>query len=325
MQAVLADIGGTHIRLGLHDGDDNTLRLTEKYPVAGWPSLIAALEEYKGKHGLADVNRLAIATAAWPHKDGKWRFAHPDRWVIDKHELTRAGWNLAHIGNDFAVSARGCVSLPQEDLQIIKEVQGEPFGDRKIIMGPGTGLGLAYAQTRNGQTDIQETFGGHMICPAISYEQHTVLKLVERIKDSPASLVAEDIISGPGLLQLYKAVALMDGQTDPPMPENAAALFIAARHDPVFVKTLRLFHEFLGLLAHQAALFGHAYAGIYLDGGLIHQLLSHGLFETETFVKSLILNPVPVVREKLESMPVYAVSDPYIALRGLQDIIRRQP
>lgn len=109
---ILADIGGTHIRLGItQDGKD--ILHTEKSPVADYKALQDALSAYCTRHEITATN-IAIATAAWPQDDGIWRFARQDRWEISPQALQGAGWNILYIGNDFKSSAIGAVSLSGE-------------------------------------------------------------------------------------------------------------------------------------------------------------------------------------------------------------------
>lgn len=192
--------------------------------------------------------------------------------------------------------------------------------DRNIVIGPGTGLGIAYVDRPQDQKDaftVTETFGGHMLPPSVSYEQHAVLKVIEKIKpEQGRSLIVEDVVSGPGLHNLFKAVSIMQG---------AAAVddfgvvqdMLKDADNPVSQRTLSLFHAFLGLTIHQTAIYAHAFGGVYLDGGVMHFLLSEHLFDLDAMLVSMRQKPVPVVAEALDNMGIYVVTDPFVALRGL--------
>jgi glucokinase len=313
---LLADIGGTHIRFGLLE--DGQIRATEKRPVAEFTSFVNALDFFRDHADLPGRGALAVATAAWPDESGAWVFAHEGRWPVIPSALAEKGWDLAYIGNDFSVSARGAVTLSPSRLKPLRD--GEGANSRAVVMGPGTGLGIAYVDKGTGE--VSETFGGHMICPVLTEEQAMIARLVTRLKTSSHSLIAEDIVSGPGLEKLYRAVSLLYGRAL--AAEEDPSTILRFHHEASFQTALRLFHEFLGQTVHQACLFGHAFGGVYLDGGLIHKLLEHNLFDHKSFSAALIQNPVPVVKKPLETMPVFAVRDPYVALKGLQSVLEKK-
>lgn len=319
MSAILADIGGTHIRiasLGADGPADPQKRLA-----ADFTDLPDALCACTGG-GQGD---LYIATAAWPGADGVWRFNRPGRWPVIPGDLAGQGWNLRWIGNDFAASARGAASLGAPGLHCVRPASDSPApaapdeAGCSAVLGAGTGLGLAYVRGRS----VQETYGGQMEIPQRTDEQHTILRLVARLKGDGRPVSAEDAVSGPGIALLYRACRLLHGL--PAAEDGADLAFIlqrAAAGDPAGREALRLFHEFLGLFAHQAVIYGHAFDGLYLDGGAIHRILEAGLFDSSVFLSFFTGDPVPVVKTRMAAMPVHIVTDPYIALHGLAAIAR---
>lgn len=320
MRVVLADIGGTHARFAiLEDGAPGQAR---KMPVADYESLPEALREYCGDDA---GGTLYMATAAWPYPDGTWRFARPDRWVIETQALEQAGWKVGWIGNDFAAGARGALAAPaQSRYQIQPERPQEIVQTRNVVLGSGTGLGLAYVDG----TQVQETYGGHMEVPHVTDEQHTIIKLVRRLKSDDRPVSAEDIISGPGLALLYKAVCMIHGQSFAENDNLENILGSAAPAEQANMMAghaLRLYHEFLGLFAHQAAIFGHAYAGLYLDGGVLHKLVERESFDRHSFLSYFIGDPLPLIKTQLQAMRVDLVTDPFVTLRGLVEIMKDGP
>ncbi len=309
MPVTLADIGGTHARFAtLEDGRPARI---EKYPVAEFQNMAQLLKKFGSGKGA-----LYIATAAWPWPDGSWRFAREGRWTIDPRELESAGWKLKYIGNDFGAGARGALALEPEQLYNVQPKSlNEIPQNRFAVLGAGTGLGLAYVH----EGTIHDTYGGQMEIPRRTDEQHTILKVIKNLKDDGREVSAEDIISGPGLLLLYKAVCMLHGRR---LADVDPKLMLKNRDDPFFAQPLRLFHEFLGMFAHQAVIYGHAYAGLYLDGGVLHKLVEQAAFDKENFLRFFIGEPIPLVKKQLESMPVNIVTDPYVALRGLAEIAK---
>lgn len=309
-KAFLIDLGGTHIRLAML-GERGALENIQKFAVADFKTLPEALEHYTAEKGA-----LYIATAAWPYPDGTWRFARPGRWHVSLPDLQQAGWQVAYIGNDFAAGARGALALAPEFLYNIRMARPSDIPQaRSAVLGCGTGLGLAYVC----EGRVHETYGGHMDIPQRTDEQHTVIKLIGRLKDDERPVSAEDLISGSGLVLLYKAACMIHGQR--PLPVDPAQL-LADKNDFLFAHALRLFHEFLGLFAHQAVIYGHAYAGLYMDGGVLHRLIENYAFDAERFLEFFIGDPLPLIKSRIEAMAVNIVTDPYAALQGLVEIKR---
>lgn len=313
---VLADIGGTHARFALKN-EDGTISTQKKYSATDFDTAEQALAHYCDDTGIEPGGGdLLIATAAQPDETGQWRFYNQNPWVIDEESLGQAGWSPVLIVNDFAASARGAISLPDDLKDVLKPGNPRPEATCAVI-GPGTGLGLAYARSQGGQWHIQESFGGHMLAAAFTDEQRMFLGLIRRLKGNNTIIVPEDVASGRALPSLYRAVCLYSGRE--PLYETVEELLDHQDFKDV-KQTLRLFHEFLGLFAHNVVVTGHAYGDLYLDGGLIQRLRERELFDFKTFEKFMILNPVPAVKHMLESVPVFAVTDPYVALRGLVEM-----
>lgn len=307
MSVVLADIGGTHARFAtLENGAPVRI---EKFAVARFSNLQDALAAYTNDKGAA-----YIATAAWPWPDGTWRFAREGRWIIDPRALEGAGWKVAYIGNDFGAGARGALSLTPDLLHSVQPKGANDIAqDRHAVLGSGTGLGLAYVH----QGRIHETYGGQMEVPQRTDEQHTIINLVQRLKGNDRPVTAEDVVSGPGMLLLYNAAGLLHGRK--PDDADFAAIMESAA-DPLCAHALRLYHEFLGMFAQQAVIYGHAYAGLYLDGGVLHSLIGKQLFDTGRFLRFFTGDPIPLIKGQLQAMPVNIITDPYVALRGLAEM-----
>ena len=308
MSIILADIGGTHARFARLEGDHFTAPI--KLPVSDYPSLSAALNEYSDQK-----SALYIATAAWPYPDQTWRFARPDRWIINPHELSSEGWEIKYIGNDFGASALGALRLKGEQLYTVQDKIAHEITQHRIaVLGSGTGLGLAYVA----DGAVHETYGGHMEAPQITDEHQTITRLIKRLKDNERPVSAEEIISGPGLYLLYQALCMLHGaRLEINKPED---LFSNKDH-PVVRRAIDVYHEFLGVFSHQAVIYSHSYAGLYLDGGLIHQLLEHNLFNHELFLEYFIGDPLPLIKEQMSAMSVHIVNEPFAALYGLLEII----
>ncbi len=312
MTVIGADIGGTHARFAVLE--NGAARSIERTEVAASSGLTTALAEYYRRQGRKPGGRLALAVAARPGADGIWHFHNNNPWRIDPAALRQAGWDVEILMNDFEASAHGALTLDRDQLAVLRAGSGTS-GCPRAILGPGTGLGLAFAlPLPGGGWHVQQTVGGHMVAAALTEEQHTIMKLVQRLRGGAGAVVYEDMVSGRGLPVLYRAVCQYQGLE--PRFADVAALFGGA-DDPAARITLRLFHEFLGLFAHNTAVTGHAFGGLYLDGGVIQNLQGAGLFDAAAFEAFFAPDVVPPVKDLLQATPVWLVRDAYVALRGL--------
>ena len=310
MTTVCADIGGTHVRFAV--AEKNSLINSRKLAVGDFANLGDALKSYCAESGVKNQGRLLIALAARRYDGGIWRFGNNNDWIIDEH-APAPGWDIGLIENDFRASAYGAVFLSDDKLEILRK--GKPSLDPRVILGPGTGLGNAYMiPLKDKSWHVQETFGAHMLAASLTDEQHDILKLVKRLRGGDHIVIPENVASGSGLPVLYKAVCLYGGKTH---EIKTVEELLKRKDDPFVIQTLRLFHEFLGLFAHNAVVTFHAFGRLYLDGGIIHRLYEADLFDFQMFSQFMVLNPVPVVKDRLETIPVSLVNDPYVALHGL--------
>jgi glucokinase len=324
MTVIATDIGGTHARLAVVE--NGKIGQPEKMAAAESPTLPAALESWCVKRKQKCGGKLLIATAAQPGTDGVWRFLNGSNpWIIDSKALGKAGWQVDILVNDFAASARGALTLPSSSLTVLREGRGTD-GTGKAILGPGTGLGMAYMTPAGERWRVQETFGGHMLAAAKTDEQFAVIKAIRELRGGKPDVVPEDLASGRALPNLYNAVCLINGRT--PADITADEILTNANSPDsrqVIHHVLRLFHEFLGLFAHNVVVTTHAFAGVYLDGGVIQRLHAAKLFDHESFNKGFIPAMVPTVRAALEATPAWLVNDPFVALRGLADMMDNDP
>lgn len=303
---VLCDIGGTFARFALAD----SIAQARKYTAADFESFEAALESFCAQAGVKDKSGLRIATAAYPDKNGAWRFVNRNPWVIDPAALKKQGWSVEIILNDFAAAVWGLQSLNDKTHKILKP--GVARADLpQCLTGPGTGLGLGYLVPTPRGPHVQRTHGGHMLAAALTLEQREIITLVEKQKTEGTIPVFENFVSGLGLFNIYKGLAGSKAKLN--APED-----MFDHLDDAFVqKSIRLFHEFFGLFAQTAVVTGHAYGGLYLTGGVLDRLVESNRFDFAAFEKFFVLEGVASVKQALAETPVIYVTEPYLALKGL--------
>lgn len=301
---ILCDIGGTHARFALEPG------AAVKYRAENFSALEEALGKFCSEKNLKPGGSLAVATAAFDD-DGKWRFVNRNKWIMDPKALKKAGWEIEIILNDFAAATYGLLSLKENDLEILRK--GETSSHPCCLIGPGTGLGLGFLIP---PAHVQMTHGAQIPAAALSDEQRAAIYEIYKIKNDDTVVTYENVASGSGLQLLYRAFA------DNPKHKSPEEML---RHadDADVKKTLKLFHEFLGLAASTAVVTAHAYGGLYLTGALIRALRVNGLFDAEAFEEHFLLKSVESATRDLARTPVYIIKDENLALRGLLEALKQ--
>lgn len=302
---ILSDIGGTYARFAFESkGQPINVK---KYAAADFDTFEDAVEKYKEEAQIdADISFL-IATAAHPDEKNVWRFVNRNKWVIDVAALG----NVDIILNDFEAATWGLIDL--KDKKVLKVGRDNHTAPR-VLIGPGTGLGLGYLIPHGREFHVQGTQGGHIAAAAITDEQARVLSAVARVKERDCLNVYEDVVSGPGLYNLY--AALCDLSDEERIAKDAGDL-IALYKSPAARDALRLFHEFFALFAATVTVGAGAYGGLYLAGGVLDRLVENNLFDFAHFEKFFAGNYVPSVKKALNQTPVIHAFDPNLALSGL--------
>lgn len=219
--------------------------------------------------------------------------------------------------NDFESNAYGIAFADPDKFMLLNTPAGTgSTGSAKIVIGIGTGLGIAQIICPDkGPPVIQRNHGAHMIPATITEEQRYLYQSVQKFKPDQSVAIYEDLISGPGLWRLYQ-LACESAHTHTEYADTND-MIARGRNDPLVQQSLKIFHENFGLFVHQATAFAFAYKGIYLTGGIIDRLVGQNLLDLETIEQNFKQNNVPIVTADVNATPIYWVKDEYIALEGL--------
>jgi glucokinase len=261
---LLADVGGTRIRLGLQVAPGAAPSEVEVLRGDDYPSLEAALASYlDARRGpRARTAALGIATAVtgdtvqMTNRD--WRFSIAG--------LQRAlGFERLVVVNDFAALALSLPALQAADLRLIGGGAGVP-GQPLALIGPGTGLGVSGLLPDGPRWLPVTGEGGHVTLAAADDREAAVIASLRR---RFGHVSAERALSGPGLVNLLTAIAEVDGVPAPTLdaPQIAAAAQSGA--DPLSAATVDIFLALLGSVAGNLALTLGARGGVYLGGGIV--------------------------------------------------------
>ena len=314
--SLLADIGGTNARFALaHAG--------------AAPGAVAVLP-CDGFAGLAEAAEAYLETANPPVRPARAAVAVASPVTGDEVTLTNRRWSFSvaamrerlrlerlWVVNDFAAIARAIPHLGPGDRAAVGG--GEPApGAPVAVLGPGTGLGVsALVPDRAGGWLPLATEGGHVTLPATDAREMAV---IDYLRGRYEHVSAERALSGPGLVNLYEALARIagrDAETLEPSEITARALL---GDDALCVDAVALFCCFLGTVAGDLALTLGARGGVWIAGGIVPRLgdaFARSPFRARFEAKGRFT-------PYMKAIPTYVVTHKYPAFPGLAALVEEE-
>ena len=309
---LVADIGGTNLRFAIASpGVDGrpALRQVRSLSAAAFNSLVHATRSYL--QGLDVEVQGAVVSVAGRVIDGAVRMTNLP-WTINAIELAHAlSLHCVEIVNDLAAAAAALPVLRADEAQLLWS--SDPLrpraGTRRCaIIGAGTGLGIAGAMIEGMRVRVLDTEGGHAAyAPQTAQEEAIAQALGIRF----GRVSWERVVSGPGLANIYRALAGTGPDDATPTPE----LIVASAQDGTDVRgslAVGLFSQAPAAVAGDCVLMQGAWDGVYLMGELLQVTrpwLDHPAF------RSRFTDKGPFA-DSMESVPVRLITHTQPVLMG---------
>lgn len=307
---VLADVGGTNVRFAVLR--DRTLGPIEHMVVADYKQFADALGVFMAQQGAGGKIRRAVLGVAGA-VEGEHCALTNNPWIVDAGELRgRFGFTDVHIINDFEAIAW---SLPQFSSNDLRMIGGH---ERKVdapmvVIGPGTGLGVAaYVPSPQGAFVVRSE-GGHTTLPTQSSDEDAI---VQKLREQFGHVSAERALSGPGLENLYRIIASRQSASVPVRAAAEILLAAGAGNCSVSRAALDVFCALLGTVAGNFALSFGARGGVFIAGGIAPRMrdyLAQSQFRSRFEAKGRM-------RPYVEKIPVFLIVHDDPAFVGLQSL-----
>lgn len=308
---LIGDIGATNTRLALLDDKGRTLAI-EFFKNNEFSSLDDVLRGYLAQRRASDQpKRAALAVAAAIVGD---EVAMVNRgWSFSQAKLSETfGLSRLTVVNDFAAIAWALPNLREQHVHQIgggTQARQTPLA----VLGPGSGLGVSSIVPFADAWAVAQGEGGHATLPAMTDEEAAAIDL---IRDEYGHCSAERVLSGPGLVNLYQALAQLAGRGTPTAtPQDVTAL--AHQGEPLARKTRAMFFAMLGTVAGNLALTFGARGGVYIAGGIIPRFIE--AFEQSEFRSRF--EAKGRYRWYMERVPTYVITEPLPAFIGLRRLL----
>lgn len=259
--ALVADIGGTNARFALSVNEQIVPDSIVTYACANFRNFDDAVVQYCEDQRVT-VHEICAAFACPVGSDrvsmtnNHWDFSIKE--VQQKLNLT-----TFKVINDFTAQA---LALPKFDQDSLLKIGGgrEMAEATKLIIGPGTGLGVAALKKVGDDWLPLPGEGGHAAFSPITGLDNQILTILQR---EIGYVSWESVLCGSGLEQLYRAHAQLNGQKQELKDYEITQQ--ALEGEPLSLETLRHFCQLIGRAASNAALTCGARGGVYIAGGII--------------------------------------------------------
>ncbi|MEQ1943919.1 glucokinase [Mesorhizobium sp. VNQ89] len=310
---LVGDIGGTNARFavvehaGAATGEPQIVH-TADFPTIDDAIRVAVIERLKIQP------RSALLALAGPVIGDEIPLTNCPWVVKPKGMAATVGLTDIMLLNDFEAQALAVVALGDHHVEKIGGADALPHAGRAVL-GPGTGLGVAGLIKSDGKWIPVPGEGGHMDIGPRTPRDYQVWPHIEPLE---GRVSGEQILSGRGLVNTYRAIAAADAKS--PVFTTPAEITKAALDgtDVVAQEALSLFVTCLGRTAGDVALVFKAQGGVYLAGGIAQRIipaLKAGNFRAA-------FNDKAPHSEWMADIPIYVITDPLGALAGLATYAR---
>ncbi|KTD32634.1 glucokinase [Legionella moravica] len=267
--AIVADIGGTFARFSRVNLVNLQMDKIEVYPCATFSSIDSAFIAYQTHHSLQELKRVAIAIAC-PVIDDLICMTNC-HWQFSIKELkSRLNLTELRVMNDFTAIAMSLPVLSDHDLLQIGTGYSDPNKVR-VVLGAGTGLGVAYLVPNEQSYTAYAGEGGHADWGAKSEQEWFIYTY---LKNHYPHVSLERILSGHGLENLYKAIAAYRGLDKASLKAADIISLALTQECPIAQATVEQFFICLGAYSGDMALTYGAFGGVYIAGGIVPRLAS---------------------------------------------------
>jgi glucokinase len=272
------DVGATKTLLATYDGWGAALVPVRehRYASADYPSLEALCAEF------AAGERICAACLGVPGvvADGAAQASNL-AWKMNENAISRAlGGAPVRLLNDLCATAFGLVHLSESDYRVLNRGALPAPGGNIAAIAAGTGLGEAGLVWDGARYHAVASEGGHASFAPHGEEQIELLRFLAR---EYGHVSWERVLSGPGLLNVYRFARSVSTEREPAWladaisgEDPAVAISAAAidGSDAVCAHALAMFCDMYGSEAGNFALKMLATGGVYLCGGIAPKILT---------------------------------------------------
>jgi glucokinase len=304
---LLADIGGTNARFALLKNKHEICDIFV-YKCSDFSSFEHVVDAYLTRVGNPDIREVAIAIAN--PVVGDYINMTNSNWSFSIEKVRKQfGFDSLLFKNDFTALAG---SIPYLSLQDVEQVGGGAAKQNTAIavVGAGTGLGVSGLIPVDNRWVALQGEGGHVSMPASNQREAAI---VDYCREHFNHVSAERLISGMGLINIYKALCFFEKITAKSLSAADITANALSSQCPLCRESLDIFCAMLGTVASDLALIFGARGGVYIGGGIVPRLGQY--FHSSPFRQRF--ESKGRFSDFLKEIPVYVIKAKYPALVGI--------
>lgn len=267
---LLGDIGGTNARFAVIAARGAAPIILPRTLVGAHPSPIPAIAGALSAWTGPAPSQAVIAVAC--KVDGPVVHLTNADWTIDAGEIGRAfGLSGVRLVNDYAPVAAALASpdLMESGARVIGPVALNDAHATRLVMGPGTGFGSAALIPAGDRFLIQTMEAGHVEFGPAAADEEALWPHLERVH---GRITSETLLSGPGLLRLYRALCMQCAGEPVCAVPNDVLEGCLALGNKMAREAVILFTRLLGRFAGDLALIFGASGGVFIGSGIVPRL-----------------------------------------------------
>jgi glucokinase len=266
---LVADIGGTNMRFAAVSADGTTLA-QQTFATNGPVDVFTATAQMSASHPSPPAQVVVAAAGVVNH--GTVQLTNSMHRFSEQSLAKATGTSNVTILNDFEAAAWSLATVTPHDVRVLQGSFQTSTAPR-LIIGPGTGLGVGAMVWSNGKPHVISGEGGHItLAPQtaeeVTYFQELVTLWPEVQIGKTLAVEAEAILSGTGIPHFYQAIA--KARNLPVQWTQAKDVFAAAQagDDAAATIAATLFRRYLGTVAGDLGMVFDAKGGVFITGGV---------------------------------------------------------
>ncbi len=310
--AIVADLGGTNIRLAISNGIGAQAEHIHTLSVGDYSGLIDCIEHYLTLIPESGATKLSIAVAT-PVTGDEINLTNRDWGFSIKGVGKHFNFKQVKVVNDFTGLALSLPLLGIDDLQQLGGGEANPEG-AIALLGSGTGLGVSgLIKSAAGHYPLQGE-GGHVTIGATTARE---LAIFDEFNKRYGHMSAERLLSGTGINETYEILCLLDGAEDLQLKPAQISQHAMDKTNPQCEELMELFCRWMGVVAGNLAISLGSTGGVYIGGGIVPKL---GDFFVNSGFRDAF-NHKGRFTEYLSVIPVYVIHAPQPALLGASNAL----
>lgn len=276
---LVADIGGTNGRFGLVEFDAEKNRTNGKINYTAERQITLRCADYADMATMIkacctefniDIPVHACLAIAGPIENGQASMTNLN-WKFSIDGLRdQLGMTTLHVINDFASLAYAVPFLNENELITLYDSHKSNAEAPIVVMGPGTGFGMAALVPSENNWRIIPTEGGHASFAPTNEKELDIKSFLLKEQNHVS---VENILSGGGLVTLYRALAHSAGVEAKPFTPADVSTKGLSNEDALCREAVLTFCDVLGEVAGDKALSLGAKGGVVIGGGITPKLI----------------------------------------------------